>query len=159
MTFEKETKARYPKGPAAARGFSLIEVLVAVLVLAIGLLGLAALQSTAMKFTDSAASRTQATVLAYDILERMRANPDGMGSSAYDVDFSDNPTAGTMAETDLTQWKADLADDLPSGNGRIQTTDLGQNLYRVTVDVRWDDQRLANQNGLTDFQFQTEMQL
>jgi type IV pilus modification protein PilV len=55
-------------------GFTLLEVLVAVLVLAIGLLGLARLQMTVMKSNQSAYLRSQASLLAYDISERMRAN-------------------------------------------------------------------------------------
>jgi type IV pilus assembly protein PilV len=55
-------------------GFGLIEVLVAMLVLAIGLLGLAALQTQGVRFNHDAMVRTQATALAYDIIEKMRAN-------------------------------------------------------------------------------------
>jgi type IV pilus assembly protein PilV len=61
--------------PAAAqRGFSLIEVLVAMLILAIGLLGLAALQTQGVRFNHDAYVRTSATVLAYDIVDKMRLN-------------------------------------------------------------------------------------
>ncbi|HLE93281.1 MAG TPA: type IV pilus modification protein PilV, partial [Sulfuricaulis sp.] len=56
------------------RGFSLIEVLVALLVLSIGLLGLAALQTTSLQYNTGSYFRTQATFLAYDIIDRMRAN-------------------------------------------------------------------------------------
>ena len=56
------------------RGFSLIEVLIALLVLAIGLLGLAALQAQGLRFNHDAYVRTQATHIAYDIVDRMRAN-------------------------------------------------------------------------------------
>ena len=55
-------------------GFSIIEVLVALLVLAIGLLGLAALQAQGLRFNHDAYVRTQATHLAYDIIDRMRSN-------------------------------------------------------------------------------------
>ena len=55
-------------------GFSLIEVLVALLVLSIGLLGLAALQAQGLRFNHDAYVRTQATNLAYDIVDRMRVN-------------------------------------------------------------------------------------
>src|SRR5690606_3260878 len=57
-------------------GFSLIEVLVALLVLSVGLLGLAMLQIEGLKHNTDAYYRTQATVLAYDIIDRMRANSD-----------------------------------------------------------------------------------
>ena len=66
---------RRPPSPSAdQRGATLIEVLVAMLVLSIGLLGLAGMQMTALKSNQSAYYRSQATVLAYDIIDRMRAN-------------------------------------------------------------------------------------
>lgn len=67
-------------------GFTLIEVLVALLVLSIGLLGLAALQATGMKYNSDAYYRTQASIFAYDIIDRMRANPKGAGDGDYVVD-------------------------------------------------------------------------
>lgn len=57
-----------------AKGFSLIEVLIALLVLAFGLLGFALLQTLNLRYTQSANYRTQATNLAYDLLDQMRAN-------------------------------------------------------------------------------------
>ncbi|NOS87695.1 MAG: type IV pilus modification protein PilV [Methylococcaceae bacterium] len=56
------------------RGFTLIEVLVAMVVLSIGLLGLAGLQATSLKSNQSAYHRSQATQLAYEMADRMRAN-------------------------------------------------------------------------------------
>lgn len=58
----------------AQRGFSMIEVLIALVVLAIGLLGFALLQTMNLRYTQSANYRTQATNLAYDLLDQMRAN-------------------------------------------------------------------------------------
>ncbi len=55
-------------------GYSLIEVLIAIVVTSIGLLGLAAMQATGLRNNHSAYQRSQATVLAYDIADRMRAN-------------------------------------------------------------------------------------
>lgn len=70
------------------RGFTLIEVLVALLVLSIGLLGLAALQNTALQFNTDSYQRTQATLLAYDILDRMRANSSAVSAGNYDTPTS-----------------------------------------------------------------------
>lgn len=80
-------------------GFSLIEVLVALLVLSVGLLGLAMLQVTGMKFNSDAYFRTQATILAYDIMDRMRANPKGAGDGSYDI-----PTKSDM-QAKLTAYE------------------------------------------------------
>ena len=66
-----------PAHPAAGAGFSLIEVLISVVLLAIGLLGLAALQSRAAMASIEAYQRTQGLLLARDIAERIAANkPD-----------------------------------------------------------------------------------
>jgi type IV pilus assembly protein PilV len=63
------------------RGFTLLEVMVALLVLSIGLLGLAMLQATNLQYNTDAYTRTQATLFAYDIIDRMRAN-NPTGTSA-----------------------------------------------------------------------------
>lgn len=67
------------------QGFTLLEVMVALLVLSIGLLGLAMLQATNLQFNTDAYTRTQATLFAYDIIDRMRANPTGTTNNLYKV--------------------------------------------------------------------------
>ncbi|MGI9304444.1 MAG: type IV pilus modification protein PilV, partial [Gammaproteobacteria bacterium] len=59
------------------RGFTLLEVLIATVVLSIGLIGLAALMIQGQKFNRSALNRSQATFIAYDMADRMRANRAG----------------------------------------------------------------------------------
>ena len=61
-------------------GFTLIEVLIAMLVLAVSLLGLAGLQATSLRNNQSAYNRSQATQLAYDLADRMRANAAGIST-------------------------------------------------------------------------------
>ncbi|MBK1672713.1 type IV pilus modification protein PilV [Ectothiorhodospira shaposhnikovii] len=125
-------------------GFTLIEVLVAVLVLAIGLLGLAGLQATSVRFNHEAHLRTQATFLAYDITDRMRANLVATEAGAYtEADFNPqncNPAfvsnAGTLADRDMEEWRNQLACLLPQGAGTIQVAgDL------VTITVRWTERQ------------------
>ena len=102
-----------------SRGFTLIEVLVSVLVLAIGLLGLASLQANSMKHNHNAYLRSQATVLAYDIIDRMRANISTAEAGNYDTAGSDTPSGSTncqtgscsatdMATFDINQWKCSV---------------------------------------------------
>lgn len=92
-----------PINPTAARsqtqnGFSLVEVLVALMVLSIGLLGLAALQTTSMKFNTDSYFRTQATYFVYDIIDRMRANSNSVVSGGtYDV--PDSTAASSIYST------------------------------------------------------------
>lgn len=108
------------------QGMSLIEVLVAVLVLALGLLGLAMLQTAGLRLTTDSYSRSQATFLAYDIIERMRANQAGFIAGNYDIDDATEAataystyrtckgstcacdtsacTSATLAQYDLGKW-------------------------------------------------------
>jgi len=118
------------------RGFSLIEVLVALLVLAIGLLGLAALQAQGLRFNHDAYIRTQATHLAYDIVDRMRANSANAAAyTAPDTGAGCNPLAATVTD-DLNCWYRGLTAAIPGGSGLI-TANATANFYDVTV--RWID--------------------
>lgn len=128
-----------------AAGFSLIEVLVAVVILAIGLLGIAGLQATSIRNNNSAYLRSQATILAYDIIERMRANNTLAKNGSYGVAMGSSGSGTGMALTDVTEWKTVLGQMLPSGDGSV-VVDLAGN---ATVVVRWVDQRNGNTLSLT----------
>lgn len=110
------------------RGFTLVEVLVALLVLGIGLLGVAGLQSATLGMNHSSYLRSQATVLAEDIADRMRSNPRGTANGAYDqgdatshAGCSDTTgcTTTEMAQDDLYEWENALATQLPDGEGVV----------------------------------------
>lgn len=120
-----------------SRGFSLLEVLIAVLVLSIGLLGLAGLQVLSIKQNHNSYLRSQATFLAHDVIERMRANRTAAVGGAYDIGFGESAgSGGSVAESDLASWKARLARELPSGDG-----DVAVSGELATVTIRWDDAR------------------
>jgi len=70
---------------AVEHGFSLFEVLITVVVVSIGLLGLAGLQFTGLRAANSAQEHTQATLLAQDIAERIKANPGGATAGNYNA--------------------------------------------------------------------------
>ncbi|HZF32011.1 MAG TPA: type IV pilus modification protein PilV [Gammaproteobacteria bacterium] len=140
-------------------GFTLFEVLIALVVLSVGLLGLASLQTNTLKFNQGAYLRTQATNLAYDMADRMRANRAAGIANAYDnVAFATtlpdcNPAAvaGTgVAERDISAWRIALVCALPSGNGQIDT-----NGRTVTIDVQWDESR--GTGALEQFQMVTSL--
>ena len=57
-----------------SRAFTLIEVMIAMIILAVGLLGMASLTVRSQQSNESAYARSQASLLAYDIIERMRTN-------------------------------------------------------------------------------------
>ncbi len=121
-------------------GAGLIEVMVALVVLAIGLLGIAGLQLVSLQNNHSAALRSQAVTLGYDALDRMRANRDAANLGDYTTDFPDAAPAGTaVAEQDLQEWKLMLA-ALPSGAGAISSAVVGGRVL-FTVTVQWDDSR------------------
>lgn len=126
-------------------GLTLLEVLIAVLILSIGLLGLAGLQTASLRFNTSAYYLSQATALAYDLADRMRANRDAALAGAYNaVDFANPAPAcgnaaggGTIAAQDIASWRNALACALPLGNGDIEPGANG----RFTIRVRWDESR------------------
>ena len=68
---------------ANQHGFTMVEVLVTLVILAVGLLGLAGLQATSLRNTESAYQRSQAAILAYDMLDRMRANSAGVANGRF----------------------------------------------------------------------------
>jgi type IV pilus assembly protein PilV len=128
-------------------GFSLIEVLVALVVLSVGLLGLAALQQNAVKFNHGAHLASQATALAYDMAERIRGNRQAARASGYDSAFEGTPPAcdaalgaGTVVAQDIAAWRRALTCALPAGNGQI-AWDVGTEI--LTITVRWDPSRGA----------------
>ena len=133
---------------ARQSGFSLLEVLVAVLIMSIGLAGLAGMQALGVKNNHSAYHRSQATVLAYDMADRMRANTSTVGNyltshmtltSANiqaDCQSTSGCTAVNLAKNDLYEWRTALNAALPFPTGEIT---LAGTIY--TINVSWDDDR------------------
>jgi type IV pilus assembly protein PilV len=129
-------------------GVGMIEVLITLLVLSIGLLGLAGLQASSLRNNQSAYMRTQAVILAYDILDRMRANQMGVEAGSYnDIDTADLPSQpgciatgcsfAQLADYDIVAWGTDLNNALSSALGRVETNGDGT----FTVTIMWDDAR------------------
>ncbi len=136
-------------------GVGLIEVLIAVLVLAIGLLGLARLEVANLRTSHGAQSRSQAVSLAYDILDRMRVNRVAALAGNYTIALgAAAPTGTTPAAIDLQAWKANLAAGLASGDGAVASTVTG-GVTQFTVTVQWDDSR--GQAAALQFTVNTEL--
>jgi len=112
-------------------GFSLVEVLIALVVLSVGLLGLAALQTGGLQYNHDAYLRSKATLLAQDMADRMRANRKGAVAGDYAITSAPaNPgydcsstfpsgstgcTAAQLAKADRYQWYQEASSDLPDG--------------------------------------------
>ncbi len=113
------------------QGFNLIEVLITLIVLAVGLLGLATLQNLGLRLGHQSYERTQATLLIYDIIDRMRANPTGVIAGNYITTLtSAPPTLGAdcaatlcdpvaMATYDLNQWLSNITGTATAANPGI----------------------------------------
>lgn len=134
-------------------GFTLLEVLVALLVMSIGLLGLAGLMASSMRNNLSASHRTQAIWQAYDIVDRMRANravaitaTGGYVTALGAATCSAAVPTGTVPQQDIAAWKNQLACVLPAGDGSIAVDPATR---ETTVVIQWNDSRgtqgVANQ--------------
>jgi type IV pilus assembly protein PilV len=140
-------------------GFTLVEVLVSLVVLSIGLLGTAKLMLFSSRSNDSAYLRSQATELAYEILDNMRANRQQAIAGSYVTPLTAAATSpgftciGAVACTpsnlalyDIYQWKLRLnatsgllpAGALPTGQGSVVTALVGTQTT-VAITVQWDD--------------------
>ena len=131
-------------------GFSLIELLVSVLIIAIAVLGLVTLQTASLRGNNAAYLRTQAVFIAGDIISRMMSNPDGVEAGAYAGADSASPpsdpgcittgcTSILLADQDIREWSqyfsnvlgvTNYSSTLPNASGTITATG---NLYEVSV--------------------------
>ena len=144
-----------------SRGFTLLEVLVAMVVLSVGLLGLSGLQTTSLRNNHSAFLRSQATLVTHDIIDRMRANRASAAAGNYDIAYAATPTtvscsasctALQVAEMDLIDWRA-YVERLPGGEGEIEVSGAGL----AEVRVRWTDAR--DSTAANKQVFETRVQL
>ncbi len=115
-------------------GFTLIEVLVALVILAIGALGVTAVQIRGLRFGHDAYLRSQATILAYDITERLRANADNAASYVSSADPAGTCSATAAGITnDLNCWYERIAQTLPGASAAIAPVAGNAGAYRITI--------------------------
>ncbi len=124
----------------AQRGFTLIEVLVTVVLLSIGLLGLAGLQMSGIRGGQQALASSNVYALAWDMADRIRANPSGVEAGHYDALVTPAAAAPNciasgcgpddLATLDFKEWRDALAANLTDGQGRVCRSD------RINDDVQ-----------------------
>ena len=130
-------------------GFTLLEVMIALVIFSVGLLGLAGLQSRGLQSNTVAQFRTLAVIEAYDMADRIRANPVGIANGNYDNLNNSAPVAGAdclnaactpqqIADLDYFEWINQLQQLLPSGHGTVTGNGAGS---QFTVTVMWDEER------------------
>jgi type IV pilus assembly protein PilV len=137
-------------------GFTLVEVLVTLVILSVGLLGIAALHTASVRNNLDSALRSQASALAADIADRMRGNRNAAIGGSYDIAIGATRTvvAGSpLADRDLDAWKTQLARSLPNGDGSIaRTGDV------FTITVQWGERGRQGEGTATQ-NFQTRTQI
>jgi type IV pilus assembly protein PilV len=138
-------------------GFSLLEVLVSVFVLAIGLLGLASLQAFSIKGSKGSEHRAQAILIAEDMMERMRSNRAAALAGNYNLAIdSDPPEAdaeGPLEGNDIADWFANSVTQLPGGDASISCDANG----RCDVVVQWNDDRAEDGADTEPFEFTSQI--
>lgn len=158
-----------------SKGFTLMEVLVALAVLSIGLLGMAGMQLFSLKSSHNAYLRTQATTAANELVNKMRANSAAATAGNYDTTYTSIPgtitncqtadcTPAQLAAFELSQWKCalgsyeddttcttsangiDLNSNLPGGDGLVVRDNANPNV--ITVTVQWTDRGTGNNENV-----------
>jgi type IV pilus assembly protein PilV len=171
-----------------ASGFTMLEVLISIIVIAFGLLGVAGLQAFALKNSQSASMRSVATVLATDMIDRIKANSKGATDGFYNetsatavaptsvpgcLNSSGCATPQQLAQNDLFEWKAMVAAALPNGVGVVcldkDITDgaasgpadpkCSNDGNQLVVYIWWRDDRGRSNTTATVSRFATQFQI
>jgi type IV pilus assembly protein PilV len=148
-------------------GFTMLEVLVTMIIVSFGLLGIAGIILNGLKNNQSSYARSQASWLANDMVDRVRANSAVLdvndtklfvSTSAYDLALNAaTPAAAspaTIVNTDLRAWRTVLADALPSGTGSVSFNATSK---KLTVVVQWDDSRAKGGSNTETFIVETRL--
>jgi type IV pilus assembly protein PilV len=129
-------------------GFTLVEVLIALVILSIGMLGIAALLLNSLQSSRTALLRSQAVVLASDLAERIRSNRSA--GTVYDTSVTPAPalvpacestgsdcSAADMASNDLKRWQNAVSAALPGGAGNVVVQQITTTVNRYTIAISW----------------------
>lgn len=141
--------------PASQRGASLLEVLIAVLILAIGMLGMAALQAVSLRNTQSASDRTTAVIQSYAMLDMLRANRVQARSGAYNQSLlcvAPEDTSNRI-NGDVARWITQMQEAMgPTACGSITCA-----ASTCEITVRWDDSRASEGEAAKEITTETRL--
>lgn len=136
------------------KGFTLVEILVSIIIIAIGLLGIAGLQTVTLRQNYNSHLLTQASFQANDMIERMRTNMMGVNKGAYDkiTGSEANPeclptcTPEELAQYDANVWMSTTKAALNDGGTDTVTGTVVNNADQTfTIDIRWNEPALPGQ--------------
>jgi len=158
----KVSNSRVASNQGSEKGFTMIEITVALLVLMIGLLGIASMQTYGVQATMKSHQQAIAMIQAQDIADRIRTNISGLRSTQYTnaipvaapaptcIALAATCTPAQLAATDLFNWQTENASSLPLGQGSIACTDIDAATVATleagsscVITLRWD----GNRNG------------
>ena len=156
------------------QGFSLLEVLIALVILSVGLLGLAAMQAEGLRGSSFALQRTEVVRVVNDLADRMRANAGGLasyviaqsndGSAGQNLNCADAPstvaldcTAAQMAAHDIWNWKQAILALNPADRlqmrGQVTASTVVGAANRYVIEVTWVDRVGSNNEVELDVQY------
>lgn len=129
------------KNRSHQQGVGLIEVLVTLLILSTSLITLTAMQNRSLQFNQMSYFRSQANILAYDILDRMRTNRGSIPNNlaAYNValaPFAGGAAPADVIQRDIFQWRQEIDARIPGGRGAINCNNA-TNVCNITID--WEE--------------------
>lgn len=145
-------------GRRSQRGASLLEILIAVLILAIGMLGIAALQAVSLRNTQGSSDRTNATIQAYSMLDMLRANRVAARGGQYDQGYLCTVPAETdnRVDSDIALWIGQMQQAM--GSTACGAIDCGAETCEVKI--RWNDSRATQADDAEEtFELVTETRL
>lgn len=136
---------RFPTLNTQEIGFSLLESLVALLLISVGILGIANMQFNGLVNNNRAYDRSVAVGLVSDMAERLRINAEVASAGGYSTSES---MTDVLATADVTSWLADVQNRLPSGGGELAYT-AGATGGEYDITVTWNNPRSVTDETIT----------